>query len=253
MRARAPRLRTTSSRTGEPTMDSMIPLGGPESSPAPPREPEKPAQSRWLVPTIIALALLVPGIAFRHAIRDWWRGSPVEDAAPPVAGGAADPVATTHAFSDAARSALEEALDAYDEARTALARDSYPGTRAPARHIADALDRAARIETRAPRRVREALAESLEGARAFAEAQDIATARSTFARLSGALIAVVAADERLRGDFRVFECPMVEGENRWMQHGAEKANPYMGQSMPTCGTTSTFEDRRPATATSTHS
>ena len=71
--------------------------------------------------------------------------------------------------------------------------------------------------------------------REVAGATDLATARHAFAELSQALIAIAAVDARVAEGLHLFECPMVEKPNRWLQPSRAIDNPYMGAAMATCG------------------
>mgnify|MGYP000176567725 CR=1 FL=1 len=56
-----------------------------------------------------------------------------------------------------------------------------------------------------------------------------------------ALIDALAKDPELRKTLHVFECPMAQGYGKWVQRGEKLENPYMGKSMPNCGSASKWE------------
>lgn len=63
-----------------------------------------------------------------------------------------------------------------------------------------------------------------------------AAARVAFGTVSRGVVAVVAADAALQPGRFLFECPMAQGYQRWVQLAPRMANPYMGQAMLECGT-----------------
>lgn len=128
------------------------------------------------------------------------------------------------------------ALGAYEQIRLLLVADTMTGLGAHADQLA-ALLRAAR-EFGLP--AGSAVAQQLESATVAAEqlrdAEAIDQARGHFGELSSSLIAVVATHPDLRAGWYLFSCPMVDPpNNRWLQPSDRLENPYMGDSMLTCG------------------
>lgn len=125
---------------------------------------------------------------------------------------------------------LSSVVDAYDEVRSALAKDDFTAAVAQAAALRDAA-KAATLE------------EVSDKASVLTErsADDAEAVRATFGEVSKALIAVLAGREKLRGSLHVFECPMAKGYGKWVQREKEKANPYMGQSMLQCGSESSWD------------
>jgi DNA-binding GntR family transcriptional regulator len=74
----------------------------------------------------------------------------------------------------------------------------------------------------------------LAAAQAVTAAADSTTARQAFSELSRLLVLRLATTS---GAPRVlaYHCPMWEGYAWWIQLKPGISNPYMGQSMPTCG------------------
>ncbi len=67
-------------------------------------------------------------------------------------------------------------------------------------------------------------------------AADLNTARSALGQLNEALIALAEADPSLQVGRQLYICPMASpNADRWFQTGGEMANPYMGPTMPRCG------------------
>nr|MDQ3300496.1 efflux RND transporter periplasmic adaptor subunit [Myxococcota bacterium] len=88
--------------------------------------------------------------------------------------------------------------------------------------------------------VADCLAQAIAAGERLAAATDLVAARRAFGELNRFLIALAAADPRLQQGWHVFRCPMAEGFKKWFQRTAQKQNPYMGQAMPTCGSSSTW-------------
>ncbi len=137
--------------------------------------------------------------------------------------------------------ALQEAMSALDRARAALASDTIDGVPEAGSRAATLLrDAAASV---APADAKQCLADGARAAGSLAAARDVETARKHFAEVTTFMTALAAADPRLQEGWRIFECPMVHGENRWLQRGDTLENPYMGKKMLACGTSSTFAPR----------
>ena len=134
------------------------------------------------------------------------------------------------AASKAAPASLAPALDAYETIRIALAGDDLDAATAGATALGDAA-KAASLD---------ALTSAAEGLGA-APAGDADAVRKAFGSASQALIDALAKDPELRKTLHVFECPMAQGYGKWVQRGEKLENPYMGKSMPNCGSASKWE------------
>lgn len=64
---------------------------------------------------------------------------------------------------------------------------------------------------------------------------DWKAARIAFGDLSRGVVAAATADSTLQPGRFLFECPMAQGYQRWVQLEAKMANPYMGLRMLECG------------------
>ena len=71
----------------------------------------------------------------------------------------------------------------------------------------------------------------------LAAAEDLDDARKAFIQLSQGTIALIRADKSLQAKWQLFYCPMVaKNQGYWTQPlGEQLANPYMGGTMPGCG------------------
>jgi Cu(I)/Ag(I) efflux system membrane fusion protein len=123
-------------------------------------------------------------------------------------------------------------LGDYERIRDALAADDLEGAVSTAgellAHSADTL--AGLPPSLVPARTR-----TESAAASLARADDLQEARSAFSFLSHGIIDLAEGDP---GHFRslyLFECPMVDGFNLWVQPSPELENPYMGTRMPGCG------------------
>jgi membrane fusion protein, copper/silver efflux system len=151
-------------------------------------------------------------------------------------------------LSDETVEELKSALGAYEQIRLLLVNDTIEGLAAHAAHLAASL-RAAR-ELGPP--AGSPLAIHIELATASADAlglsETIEVARRHYQDVNEHLIPVVGSISRVREGWHVFSCPMVEGFNQWMQPSEGIENPYMGQSMLTCGSSEIWPEPAPATA-----
>ena len=64
---------------------------------------------------------------------------------------------------------------------------------------------------------------------------DIEQVRIDFGELSRQMVAVLSAIPSLRDKLYVYECPMAQDYDRWIQLEEQMANPYMGERMLECG------------------
>lgn len=74
----------------------------------------------------------------------------------------------------------------------------------------------------------------------LAESSDMTKARDHYSELMRGLITIGSGSSALTEGFFVFVCPMTEGFGKWVQVSGQLHNPYMGKSMPGCGTPSTW-------------
>jgi Cu(I)/Ag(I) efflux system membrane fusion protein len=153
-------------------------------------------------------------------------------APPPPAPVAIAPPAATKTYPPAALTALRSALDAYARVGTGLATGLVD--QPSARRLALAQRDAARAIGHADHATMTALERSATAADDLAATSDVAAARKAFADVSEALVAIAGADARLAADWRLFECPMAPGYQRWFQREAAPTNPYMGREMAAC-------------------
>lgn len=153
-------------------------------------------------------------------------------------------------YDPAARQALQGVLADYEDLRALLAADRLEGLEAGARELAGDLRGAADAVEPGSGAAANLLDESARIADSLAGARDLETAREAFAELNRALIPVVGADPRLGEGWAVFECPMVDGFNQWMQPGQpgeQPDNPFMGPEMATCAEPSDWTTAPPET------
>ncbi|HEX6199054.1 MAG TPA: efflux RND transporter periplasmic adaptor subunit, partial [Thermoanaerobaculia bacterium] len=151
-------------------------------------------------------------------------------------------------YPPAVEESLATALAAYDEIRALLAADELEGLAARASRLAQALRLSAEAAEEGSPAAANLLDEAARTADSLAETDDLATARAAFAEVSRALLPVVGADPEVAAGWRVFECPMTEGFNKWMQTDDGAENPFMGQEMLTCAKPAEWATAAPATA-----
>jgi Cu(I)/Ag(I) efflux system membrane fusion protein len=133
---------------------------------------------------------------------------------------------------------VQEATAALETVRARLAADTLDGVADNSARVANMLRAAKALVPQTD--VQTCLADAARAADALSGARDIAEARKAFAATTSYFVALAAADPRLKDGWRVFECPMVEGFNKWLQRGDVLENPYMGKKMLSCGSASTF-------------
>lgn len=196
--------------------------------------------------TWIAAIAVGAAVIFHGPLLSWFTGGEPAPDRPAAVEGSMPPVAVTHAFSDEGRSSVLAALDAYEVVRAALAADSIAPVARASELMTAALREAGTVETEAPAAIREHLSAGAKAAGALAESAEVVRARQQFSALSEHLVALIAADPVLAEGRHLFECPMWEGESRWIQTSDKLENPYMGQAMATCGSEQQWEATAPA-------
>lgn len=132
-------------------------------------------------------------------------------------------IAIAATVSAQAGSPLQSTLDKYIQIQTALAGDSLKGVPEAAADIAGI---AKSSEGGVPANV-------AERAQSVAKATDIQAVREAFKPLSAALIAALANQKSLSGDYYEAFCPMANAS--WIQTGKKIVNPYFGSGMLNCG------------------
>jgi Cu(I)/Ag(I) efflux system membrane fusion protein len=132
---------------------------------------------------------------------------------------------------------LRSALAVYDELREQLAADRLAGLPARAARLAAALRAAGSGFGEGFEQVAAVAEEAARTAEAMGAAGDLVEARDAFGETTRVLMLLAGRDQRLREGWHPFQCPMRAGFDRWLQSSPEPpSNPYMGQSMPECGT-----------------
>ncbi len=157
-----------------------------------------------------------------------------EKSPPPTHAAAKDATTKLAVLPSAAKAEVSEAFAAYERARALLASDRREGLEDHATSMAGHLRAAADALPQGDVSATWLLA-SAERVEAIASASTLDEARLRFQEASEIVIALGAADPTLQKGLHVFECPMVQGFNSWVQPTRELANPYMGQQMLSCG------------------
>lgn len=204
-----------------------------------------PMLRRWLA-TALWAAILLSALYFRHTLVAWFTGQP---ASTPSAAGShthaePPPGVPSRPLPPQALEYARAAFGAAEQLRAKLAADSMQGLEPPAREAAQALREAA--GALGSDQAASLLQSGAEAAERLAAAREPAQARKDFGDLSRVLVALAMADERLREGWSVFECPMEEGFNKWVQREGALENPYMGQQMLACGRASEWKVELPA-------
>lgn len=223
---------------------------------------------RRLVPLVVVAVALVAGIIFRSELVAWFspgdarsaraggnphagHGGVAPPATPATAPGTkpaaspskpSEPVLGATVLPEPSVSALRTAFGAVERLRAELAGDRHDALAPPAREVVHALRAAKAALPAGATDVAAVLSDGIAAAETLAGhgAHDLTAARAAFAELNRQLIALAAADPRLQDGWHVFRCPMADGFEKWLQRGDSLENPYMGQSMLACGSSSTW-------------
>lgn len=131
---------------------------------------------------------------------------------------------------------VQAALDSYEKIRALLARDETNGVTEEAKKLAASASAAATKASGDPQTFLKAMSASAEALKD--KAGEIEAARIAFGELSRHVVALLEADPKLRDGRHLFECPMAKGYEKWVQNKPAIDNPYMGKSMPECGSAS---------------
>jgi membrane fusion protein, copper/silver efflux system len=192
--------------------------------------------NRSLKYVILVLLLAGAGFLLREPLYKWFTGRTLTD---PHAAHTVGAATLCPELSGEALIRLKEAMAAYEEVRAALAGDRLAAAADPARRLAKALDQAQDLVEEDP--FREALAEGEGAADRLARARGLGKARDEFSAVSEVLVRMASCEPRLAAGWNLFECPMEEGFNRWMQTSTEAENPYMGTAMLACAVDAQWE------------
>ncbi len=141
---------------------------------------------------------------------------------------------------------LEVALASYEEIRAALAADSLEGVADSAAGLAGALRPALTSRGELDEEVPSLVEEAAFMAESVATAEDLASARASFAELSRRFLQLAQYDARVTEGLNVFSCPMVDTFDKWIQPGEQIENPYMGSEMLTCGSSTDWSAAKAA-------
>ncbi|NOJ76798.1 efflux RND transporter periplasmic adaptor subunit [Myxococcus xanthus] len=190
---------------------------------------------------VLALAVIV--VVAWKPLAGWFFGATSHTGTAPATHEAHSGAGTP--LPDAALEYTRAAFESYEAARALLAQDAMEGLEARAGALKAALQQAAEATQGDGTPLKAWLQQGADGASQLASAKDPEAARQHFARVSEALIALAAADPRLQEGWHVFECPMVEGVNQWLQREPKLENPYMGRRMLACGSASEWRSAAP--------
>lgn len=142
----------------------------------------------------------------------------------------------------AARADVDAALARYEEIRALLVDDKLAQTKEPAAKLATAAEKASKKGGASLKAHLDALAKA---ARAFEEqvAKEASPdeVRKAYGEVSRAVVALIHAAPSLRQGRHLFQCPMAQGYDKWVQTSPELKNPYMGTRMPKCGSKASWE------------
>lgn len=131
-------------------------------------------------------------------------------------------------------------LDTYEQMRAQLAGDQIAEAVASAKTLESAAKTGAKEGQESWRPHLEPLAEAAADlAKANAEEPD--AVRKAYGEVSRHVVALLAADPALQQGRFLFECPMAQGYQKWVQLEKRMQNPYMGKRMLECGAESDWK------------
>ncbi len=132
--------------------------------------------------------------------------------------------------------AVQPVMAAYEQCRALLAADKGDGIKSCADNIAMA---AKQGTSKLSGDAKPHLDSIVTAAQQLAQtaADDLDALRLAYGEVSKPTVALLTAIPAAAKQYRLFECPMAEGYNRWIQVLADEkmANPYMGTKMLECG------------------
>lgn len=202
-----------------------------------------------IVPTVVFGAVLVAALVFLDELRAWFSLAPPEG--PAAAASSAPSAPSTYVLSDEVKAPLREVLTRYEKVRDKLADDKVDGLADDGGAIAAGVRKAsAALSEEAPSAVSQTLIAAGAAAEKLAATADVTAARAAFGELSRSLVSLASTDTSLQEGLFIFECPMAEGYNKWLQPNDAIANPYMGKEMLQCGGGSEFDAVPPSVAVS---
>jgi hypothetical protein len=132
-------------------------------------------------------------------------------------------------------------LSAYEAIRAKLASDQVAAIGSDAASLQAAATQADAAATQADKNASAPLRKPLRSLAAAAKQlkdmpkKDADAVRRAFGELSRHVVALLAAEPKLRVGRHLFQCPMAPGYGQWVQSGDKLDNPYMGKRMPRCG------------------
>ncbi len=146
------------------------------------------------------------------------------------------PVAS-YAFDETPFAAIRAAMEGADQIGGLLARDTTEGLAGQATAVKVALETARGAANSIPESILQTIKAAEGAAATLSEQKSIEQARARLGTLNQGLVRLAQTDARLTEGWHIFTCPMTEGFSKWFQRTPRQENPYMGQRMLTCGTT----------------
>ena len=127
---------------------------------------------------------------------------------------------------------VDDALDAYDALRLALAHDDDALAKKSAANVAVFAKKAADASTDA---TKAPLADLAKAADKLANGADITAMRAAFADVNRDVVGVIVGNPALQTGRFLFMCPMAKGYQKWVQTTTKLENPFFGKAMIDCG------------------
>ncbi len=159
-------------------------------------------------------------------------------------------VVASHRLSEDQLTTLRNCFAATEKIRIALSQDRVDTIPAAVTEIRTGLEALEGVQV--PPEIRTALKAAAASSEKLNTADSASSARRPYAALSRALFGLAEADSRLQDGWHAFSCPMAKNFSKWFQGHQNIENPYMGQQMLACGSTSDWASpvESPAPSTS---
>lgn len=134
--------------------------------------------------------------------------------------------------SAAFQAAMQPLMAHYEAIRVALVKDEVEPATNAAKELKGTVPM---VKEHASEAAAAQLDQIAEQAGALANAGDIDKMRLAYGEISRHIMAMMQTMPDMAKGYHVFECPMAKGYKMWLQTDDNLANPYMGTSMPECG------------------
>lgn len=147
---------------------------------------------------------------------------------------------TASAGSEVQSASIAQVLGTYEQLRRALADDAFDAVVGLSKRLSSEAKSAATEVSDDQKGLLVGLSQSANAV-AGSEMADRDAVRKNFGEVSRHVVQLVSQSPELQKGRHLFECPMAQGYQRWVQLDPAMMNPYMGKKMLQCGTTVSWD------------